>query len=195
MEIGANDGITQSNTKYLEVFRKWKGILVEPYLENARKCRRWRARRTKIFHAACVSFEYNKKDVPLVWSDLMTTSLDLELQIQDSWKHAKDGESYLEDEDLPIHQFFAPARTLTSILEEARAPNIIDLFVLDVEGAEMEVLKGIDFHRYSFGLMVIETLNLSNVGCYLEKFGYRQIGRISAHDYLFSTGKVSLSQE
>ena len=30
IEIGANDGVSQSNTKYLELFYDWRGILIEP---------------------------------------------------------------------------------------------------------------------------------------------------------------------
>ena len=30
LEIGGNDGITQSNTANLELFRNWSGMLVEP---------------------------------------------------------------------------------------------------------------------------------------------------------------------
>ena len=29
VDVGANDGITQSNTKRLEIFKKWQGILIE----------------------------------------------------------------------------------------------------------------------------------------------------------------------
>ena len=33
----------------------------------------------------------------------------------------------------------------------------IALFSIDVEGAEIEVLKGIDFGIYSFGIILLET--------------------------------------
>ena len=38
VELGANDGVTQSNTLYLEKHRKWKGVLVEPTPHNFLKC-------------------------------------------------------------------------------------------------------------------------------------------------------------
>ena len=31
IEVGANDGITYSNTYFLEKFRQWKGICIEPH--------------------------------------------------------------------------------------------------------------------------------------------------------------------
>ena len=30
VELGANDGVTQSNSLYFEKYRKWRGLLVEP---------------------------------------------------------------------------------------------------------------------------------------------------------------------
>ena len=30
IEVGANDGINQSNTLHFERFKRWKGILIEP---------------------------------------------------------------------------------------------------------------------------------------------------------------------
>jgi hypothetical protein len=54
VEIGANDGVTQSNTLYFEQFRQWSGILVEPTHLNYFKCRANRAKYTKVFCAARV---------------------------------------------------------------------------------------------------------------------------------------------
>jgi hypothetical protein len=47
------------------------------------------------------------------------------------------------------------SRTITSILDEYKIKNI-DLFSLDVEGYELEVLKGLDFAVYSPTYLLIE---------------------------------------
>src|SRR5215831_4591146 len=39
VEAGANDGLAQSNTLYLERYLGWRGLLVEPIPELARLCR------------------------------------------------------------------------------------------------------------------------------------------------------------
>jgi hypothetical protein len=52
VEIGANDGFTASNTKHLELFHNWQGILIEPIPEQARRCRTHRRKSTKVFEAA-----------------------------------------------------------------------------------------------------------------------------------------------
>src|SRR5689334_13139538 len=39
VEAGANDGLSQSNTAYLEFYLGWRGLLVEPIPELAVACR------------------------------------------------------------------------------------------------------------------------------------------------------------
>ena len=47
-------------------------------------------------------------------------------------------------------------KTLTDILDESNAPKYIDYLSIDVEGAEIHVLDGIDFNKYTFGIIHIE---------------------------------------
>jgi len=46
--------------------------------------------------------------------------------------------------------------TLAEILERNHAPPFIHFMSLDIEGAELEALKGIPFDKYRFGAMAIE---------------------------------------
>lgn len=39
VEVGANDGQTQSNTAYFARHRGWRGLLIEPIPELAARCR------------------------------------------------------------------------------------------------------------------------------------------------------------
>ena len=66
VELGANDGISQSNTLYLEKNLNWRGVLVEPNNRNYLKCVQNRSELNAIFHNACVSFNYKKKFVNFV---------------------------------------------------------------------------------------------------------------------------------
>ena len=49
VELGANNGISQSNSLYFEIKRKWKGILIEPTYENFLKCKENRSSKNHIF--------------------------------------------------------------------------------------------------------------------------------------------------
>ena len=118
----------------------------------------------------------------------MTVPIKVESDLKNKIKHAnlsniirkKRGEKKID-----VINFFSKARTLTSILNEAKAPKSIDFFSLDVEGAEIEVLKGIDFKIYKFKYLLIETRSLSKLKKFLNKKRYKLKDKLSHHDYIF----------
>lgn len=184
VELGANDGLSQSNTKYFELFKGWKGVLIEAYEPNFRKCVSNRKKTTKTFHAACVSSEFTQPKVLLLYSNLMTISLEGENEIVNPASHAAEGAQFLNMNE-SVHLFEAPARTLESILDEAKSPEHMDLLSLDVEGSELEVLKGLNHSKYSFKYICVETRNEQTMKEYLGSFGYSFIEKLTDHDLLF----------
>ena len=52
LEIGANNGYSQSNTYYFEKIRRWKGILIEPIPQLYEECVK-RRKRSHVFNYAC----------------------------------------------------------------------------------------------------------------------------------------------
>jgi len=46
--------------------------------------------------------------------------------------------------------------TLGDILREARAPSVVDFMSLDIEGAELEALRGFPFDQHSLGALAVE---------------------------------------
>jgi len=184
IELGANDGKTQSNTLYFERYRNWTGIMVEPTPHNFLKCISNRNIATKTFCNACVSFGYKDKYVEIIYSNLMSTPLGLESDINDPKAHTDLGTKFLDKNEIKFN-FGAIARTLNSIIKESNAPKVIDLLSLDVEGAELEVLKGIDFETYSFKYMCIESRSIDMIKSFLEIYNYELIEILSEHDYLF----------
>ena len=79
--------------------------------------------------------------------------------------------------------------TLTEVLKNSNVPKLIDLFSLDVEGYEFEVLEGIDFENYKFKYFLIETSNFDKLNNYLIVKKYKFIDKLSNHDYLFTITK------
>lgn len=184
VELGANDGENQSNTLYLERYRNWKGVLIEPTPHNYLLCRANRSVRTQIFCNACTSFEYKEKFVEIVYSNLMSTPIGLESDIANPFEQAKMGKQYLKRSD-DNFIFGSLAKPLNNILCEAGAPPLIDLLSLDVEGAEIEVLKGIDHSRYKFKYLCIESRSKEKLIDYLSVNGYQFIEQLFTNDYLF----------
>ena len=185
VELGANDGLFQSNTWHYETYRGWRGVLVEPAPNLFLECRKNRAARTHVACAACVPFGYPDPFVKMIYSNAMSVSLGLESDLTDPLAHAELGRQFLEPGET-VFEFGAVARPLDTILAEAEAPALIDFLSLDVEGAEIDVLKGIDHMRRRFRHMLVECRDIPRLQGYLEPLGYRLVERFNEHDYLFA---------
>jgi FkbM family methyltransferase len=188
LEMGANDGIQQSNTYWLEVERGWRGMLIEPSLNRYFELRANRSETNDFACVACVAFDYPHEFVKLSYADLMTTAPDLSTELPDAAAHVASAQ-----EHLPAHQetvvFGALARPLQAVLDDAGAPATIDFFSLDVEGAELEVLKGVDHDRTRFRHLLVETRSPDKVTELLAGHGYRRRAQLSVHDYLFEDSR------
>lgn len=147
VEAGANDGYTQSNTYYLERFRGWTGLLVEPMQELYDLCLVERPHST-VMRAALVPFDFEDETVTMHFGDLMSV---VEGEHMDSERTAAGTIQGWRDP----YEAQVPARTLSSLLDEIGAPEI-DLLSLDVEGYEPEVLKGLDLERQAPRWLLVE---------------------------------------
>ena len=184
VELGANDGAKESNSYYFELNKGWKGVLIEPAPNLYLSCIKRRGANNAVFCNACVPFDYNEEFVRMKYCDSMTISDNLDLDIGDHDKFVETGDQFLEGRESTF-VFGAKSATLNSLLKEAEAPALIDFLSLDVEGAELDVLKGVDFTKYNFRYMVIECRDIDRISTYLAEFNYSLEKKITYHDYLF----------
>lgn len=189
VELGANDGITQSNSFYFEKKKNWKGVLIEPSPNNYLKCRQNRDPSNKFFCNACVSFDFKEEYVEMIYANLMTVSHNLEKDIDSESSFLKRSLKYLDKYE-DHFTFGAKAKTLTDLLIEADSPNIIDFLSLDVEGSEMEVLKGLDFKKFHFHFLLIESRSIDILKNFLLTHGYVLEKKFSQHDFLFKNNNL-----
>lgn len=173
VELGAYDGVEQSNTYALQRRYGWSGILIEPSPEKYVKCLKNRdfGNRPSIFCNACVDKNYLNEFVRIESAGLMSTASGLDLNETESKKHADMGLEYLANKGQRF-VYGAKARTLTEILETARCPKEFDLLSLDVEGNELSVLRGLDFDMYAPTRILVEVRS-SSIELYLSQFGYK----------------------
>ena len=83
-----------------------------------------------------------------------------------------------------IFDFESKGRTLTSI-RRSKLTKLDRFFSLDVEGAEFEVIDGIDFDKYNFKFFLIETDNFTKLNKIL-KIKNIFLENLTNHDYLFT---------
>ena len=184
VELGANDGTTYSNTLYFEKNKDWRGVLIEPIPHNYLNCLDNRSENNLIFCGACVSFEYKERFVEIAYSNMMSSAIGLESDVVAPKAHAELGQQFISGSN-KVFTFGAIAITLTELLLRSRAPKYIDFLSLDVEGAEIEVLKGVDHSEFRFKYMCIECRDITKLINYLNPLGYDLIEKLSGSDYLF----------
>ena len=191
VEAGGNDGYTQSNTYALERRHAWRGVLVEPVPELARACALERPG-SHVVRAALVPNGFPDAEVALRFGGLMTVVVGGR-EGDDEWVAA----AHAVGQEEPPHEFRAPARTLSSILDEVNAPEV-DLLSLDVEGYEAQVLAGLDFERHAPRFVLVEMRDIGgDRGAIEGVLGERYVGveELSPFDVLYARADVAESVE
>lgn len=159
VEVGANEPRVRSQTWHLEQ-AGWTGLLIEPQPDLARELRAMRM--AKVFAVACSGPEHEGGTLPLHVAGPLS-SLD-----RSGMAPGANPEAVIQ----------VPIRTLDSVLTEAAAPAKFDFLSIDVEGHEVEVLRGFDIGRWRPRLILLEdhVADLSKHR-YLTAAGYRIVRR------------------
>ena len=143
VEIGASDGICLSNTYLLETQYNWKGICVEPIPEKFTLLQTNR----KNAHC-CHNPVYDQSNIEVVFD--IADHADLLSGISkhiDRWKDVVDGNK---------RQIILTTIGINDLLEKYNTPHFINYLSLDTEGSEFEILRALNFQKYSFGLIDVE---------------------------------------
>jgi FkbM family methyltransferase len=181
IEVGGNDGYSQSNTYYLEKFLGWKGVLVEGIPELYDKCKKER-KKSLVYNYALVSHDFPDSYIEMHYAGLMSV-------VENSLKTSENQEKHLAD-GLKIqkidksYSIKVPTLTLESILDSLPNLPLINFFSLDVEGYELDVLKGMNVQKYKPQYILIESRDLNEIQSFLSPC-YEMIEKLSYHDYLF----------
>ncbi len=170
LDVGSNDGRTASNTWHLERSLNWRGILVEPVLHLYFESRKVRSTNNVFVNAACVDPEYSESSLKMIYAGLMTVSPDQ--SSFDATKHAAAGSKFISAHET-TETIYVPAMTLNDILNNANAPREFDFMSIDVEGAELPVLKGLNLEVWIPRVICIESAEDSEAHRHLEAHGYQ----------------------
>ena len=178
VEVGANEPTFISQTWHLEQMG-WRGILIEPNPALIGELVRQRPG-SRVCNVACSSPEkvgFAELKIPFVSEGTIDTGkAALEVEID----HA----------GFPAYRIeTVKVVTLDSILAENNVSRI-DFLSIDVEGTELDVLKGLDLVRYRPRLILLEDkLVYLNKHRWLKRNGYRLVKRTLFNNWYIPEGE------
>jgi len=174
LEIGADDGVTLSNTKFFEE-RGWTGICIEP---------RPNAYQLLIRNRTCICENYaisdKEEEVPFLSIEGYGKGLSGIVNNYDPkhWLRANGNETISSKKTIIRVQ----CRKLEQILSKHDI-GTIHFCSLDVEGSEMKILESIDFSRLDIKVFAIENNFKENkIRYFMEKHGYKLNKRLHIDD-------------
>ncbi len=184
LEVGAYNGISESVSLRFEKELKWSGLLIEPNPMHFKYLKRNRSNNICL-NFICLSKEYLKKKLYIKNLNLMS--------------HIVDDKNKLYFKDYPIDRINLLAKEanlgnfksyeckiemLENIFERFNI-NIIDLAIIDVEGSELELLKGINFEKIKINYFCIETYNFEKLNQFMINKNYEFLKKLHREDYVF----------
>jgi FkbM family methyltransferase len=170
VEVGANHPVRLSQSYFFEL-QGWRGLLVEPLGE---KCSLLRAQRpgSQVVEAAAGAPEQKGRGRLVVATDDLLSGL-----------REKPWVTVAERRTVEI-------RTLDDILAEAGNPHI-DFLSIDVEGTELDVLRGLDLRRHRPRILLVEEhLDGLHVHRHLRAYQYRLVRRTGCNNWYVAEGST-----
>jgi FkbM family methyltransferase len=174
VEVGANDGVCGSNTFELEQ-GGWNGVLIEPSERLAKECELSRPKSIVVRKAivgdsqvdSVEFFEYSTSGSGARYDGLSRVG---QPSAYDDAARAA---------GVQIQKSFVQAATLDSVLRDCGI-GTVDFLSIDVEGMELDVLRGFSLDRFQPRLIIVEDNSFGadrSVAEHLRKHGYAPIYR------------------
>ena len=176
LDIGAHDGVSISNTFFLEKERKWKGICVKAQPSEFQKLKSNR-------NCTCVNVavsDYNG-ETDFIYVEGYANMLS---GISDDYNlsHMQRIRNEVSTYGGAINTIKVPVRTLQSILDEHNTHEI-DFCSIDTEGSEFNIIKSIDFDKTEIKVFIIENnYGEKNIEEFLVEKGYYLYKKIEWDD-------------
>jgi hypothetical protein len=142
VEVGCNEPIFISNT--FSLYKKgWNGICIDANETLIKKYARLRPQDIAV--TALVSDENTTRDYFIYANNVLSSTEQMNIDIQE-----EPGFEVLSTQQLKTE-------TLTEILDRCNAPTHFDLLSIDAEEHDLQVLRSLDFNKYSPKLIVVES--------------------------------------
>jgi FkbM family methyltransferase len=172
VDIGANEPQAGSQTWFLES-KGWQGILVEPLPHLAARLQAERPG-SRVVQAACGPPGHPSK---VTFHEAETSA------------HSGLRPNMVEVSKRYVATHEVPMLTLDEILASAGNPKV-DFVSIDVEGMELEVLRGFDLQRHRPQLLLVEDhLYHWKTHFHLRRSGYRLVKRTGVNNWYIPAGQ------
>jgi FkbM family methyltransferase len=175
VDIGAYDGITWSNTLSLEENYNWKGICIEANPLAFQHL--FKIRKSKNINTAICEFEKEMTYWSIVgYAEMLSGILDF----YDD-KHINRIYQEIKNHGGKINEHKINSKRLETILEGI---DIVNYLSIDTEGAELTILKSINFEKVKIDLISCENNGYNNdAASFLLEHGYRKITKVCGDDF------------
>lgn len=167
IDIGANDGITFSNTKVMDNL-DWGGVCIEPDCDVFKKLKENRKKSINI-NAAISDKNGTAKFTKISGRAQMLSGL------SDTYskEHLERIKKETEQNGDRFEEVEINTMTFDAILKGIPNIDVIDFVSIDTEGSEFEILKSIDFKKWNISVLAVENNYCDDeVLIYMKKQGY-----------------------
>jgi FkbM family methyltransferase len=187
VEVGAYDGVALSATYALEA-AGWTGLLVEPLPDRARQCEAARPGSRTV----CAAVSRRGSSGTTVFRSVAGGTdrfTDMVSGIDPRTQH----EGRIERLGGRISEIEVPLFALADLLADHAGP--IDVAVIDVEGAEADVIDGLDLAVHRPRVLLVEDLTFKGDGAVMALFaehGYREAAALGHNRVYIDTAEPAL---
>lgn len=177
VDIGANDGVSLSNTWLLEKRRNWKGVCIEPQPDIFAALRRNR-------HCECVNCCVSSEEGEVEFLQVIGANMLSGMMDSFDERHRQRIRTEVGPDNERIIR--VQARRFDSIVPPG---TTIDYLSIDTEGAERVILEAIPFGRYRIRVLSVE----NNYGepfihNFLKGKGFRLVAVIGDDEFYVGGG-------
>jgi len=145
IEAGGYDGEDMSNSLYFELERNWTGILIEAIPSYYKQIL---SKNRKIFSINCCISNKRPSVAKFQLAGYLSNRISL---INEDFQNRVDESNRNKNKTI----IYVPCFSLNTILKAINVDKI-DYFSLDVEGGELEILKGMDFKNIDITTFSVE---------------------------------------
>jgi len=176
VEIGADDGIHNSNTLFFEKIG-WTGVCIEPSYNRFEHLKQNRA-------CICENVAIDSKEGVVEFMDISGYGKGLS-GIVDKYSEAHKNriDNEIKHKNNKGHQVIQVKTQRLDVILRGNGITRVDFCSIDTEGCEYDIISSLDFDSINIDIFLIENnYNEDGVSNFLSNVGYKKIAKINIDD-------------